>query len=127
MRYYLILISILLFAPFHLFASEEGQSIPITVVDENNDTSPSLRSPVYIPIQAYYDEESSSVFLSFCQNIGNVYVVILNTTSGESISYRINSLIGIARLMFAGTNGAYKLTIHSSKGGHYIGEYIIYH
>lgn len=122
-----LLLSILCLSLSASFAANDGdhQFIPIRVLDDTVETGTTHRSQEFVPIQAYYDGFTSSIFFTFLQNIGEVEVSISNLYNGDYVDYIVNSSIGATIIPICGDSGIYHITIIVSSGGGYEGEFEI--
>lgn len=124
----IVLFLILLSISSHslVFANGDEHYIPITYLDVDVEKGTTHRSPTQIPIQAFYSSSSSTVYFYFLQNMGDVEVMILNSTTGELFEYDINSQTQFARCGITGSIGKYHLVIIVPHGADYGGEFAIY-
>lgn len=106
------------------YSNGDHQFIPIRVLDNSTETGRENRSLEYVPFQAYYDSFTSSIYLSFFENIGEVEISIINCTSGECSEFDVNTSIGTLVLPVSDENGTYQLQINTILVD-YIGEFHI--
>ncbi len=123
MKKNVLLLSIFLFS-VSLFA-DENQFIPIHVLDDTVATSHTHRNLDYVPMQAYYDAFTSSVCVSFLENLGNVDICVENTIYGEYAEYHVNSALGAMFLPINGSEGLYRITFSLTNGVWYEGLFEI--
>ncbi len=127
MKRILLLLSILFFAAEVSWSYSNGdhQFIPIRVLDNSTETGRENRSQEYVPIQAYYDAFTSSLCLTFFQNIGEVEITITNLNNGYDYECEVDTSIGVTVLPLCGDCGIYYITIIPYSGGGYEGEFEI--
>lgn len=123
MKKIVLLLSIFL-SSVSLFA-DENQFIPIHVLDDTVATTHTHRNPDYVPMQAYYDDFTSSVCVTFLENLGNVDICIENTISGDYTVYNVDSALGAAFLPINGSEGMYRITFTLANGVLYEGLFEI--
>ena len=125
MKRILLLLSILFFAAEVSWSYSNGdhQFIPIRVLDNSTETGRENRSLEYVPFQAYYDSFTSSIYLSFFENIGEVEISITNAYTGYCVDYDVYSDLGEAILLVSGGCGLYIMTVLPVNGGGYEGEF----
>ena len=126
MKRFVLLLFILFFGAEVSWSSSCGdhQFIPIRVLDNTTETGRENRSLEYVPFQAYYDSFTSSIYLSFFENIGEVEISITNCTSGECSEFDFNTSIGTLAIPVSDENGTYQLQINTILVD-YIGEFQI--
>lgn len=78
-----------------------------------------------IPISALYNNEV--IELDFYGNLGTLYVVVNNNTTGERWSEYIDTIDGVALMDVTSYNpsGYYTITFYSDKHGNYGGEFYV--
>lgn len=128
MKRYVLLLFILFFGAEVSWSSSCGdhQFIPIRVLDNTTETGREHRSQVFIPIQAFYDDYSSSIYIQFLQNIGDVNITVTNNDTGYSADFDVDSSLGATVLPIYGGCGIYHITFVLSEGGGYQGELVIF-
>ena len=128
MKRFLLLLSILFLGAEVSWSSsyEDQQFIPILVLDDTIETGREHRSQVFIPIQAFYDDFSSSIYIQFLQNIGDVNITVTNNDTGSSADFEVDSGLGATVLPIYGGCGLYHITFVLSEGGGYQGELEIF-
>jgi len=89
------------------------------------ETTTPNRSPELVPIEAYYDDFTSSVYVSFCTNIGNVDLIIVNQDTSEFIEETINAYGTMIAVPISGNPGLYYLSFTLQSGIEYYGEFEI--
>ena len=72
-------------------ASSNQQIIPIRIINGGKLENKTHRAPVYIPIQALFDDEDSSITLLFLQDIGEVSISIYNEETGYCVNFDMNT------------------------------------
>ncbi len=127
MKRFLLLLSILFLAAEVSWSYSNGdhQFIPIRVLDNSTETGRENRSQDVIPIQALYDELSSSIYIQFLQNIGNVCVTVTNIDTGYDAEFDMDSNVGATFLPISGESGFYYITFVATVAGEYEGEFEI--
>ena len=128
MKRFVLLLFILFFGAEVSWSSSCGdhQFIPIRVLDNTTETGREHRSQVFIPIQAFYDDYSSSIYIQFLQNIGDVNITVTNNDTGYSADFDVDSSLGATVLPIYGGCGIYHITFVLSEGGGYQGELVIF-
>lgn len=106
-------------------AEEDSQYIPITVLDNTGETGRTHRSMMFIPMEAYYDANTLSVYVQFLQDIGCVDITILNKCTGNYTEYKTDSCMGVASLSISGDEGDYSIVFLLSNGVIYEGVFLI--
>ena len=89
------------------------------------ETTTPNRVPIVVPIQAFYDAFTSSVYVVFDTNIGNVDISIANQDTGEFIEDTINAYGTTAVIPISGDPGLYYLCFTLQLGSEYYGEFEI--
>lgn len=89
------------------------------------ETATPNRAPIVVPIQAFYDAFTSSVYVVFDTNIGNVDISIVNQNTGEFIEDTINAYGTTAVIPISGDPGLYFLSFTLQLGSEYYGEFEI--
>ena len=106
------------------WSANENQDIPIYVLDHTAETKGQRhRAPVYIPMYAYYSGSSSSVFLHFLQNLGEVTVMFSCLSVGNYVEYNIDSSLDFAEFPVM-DRGTVCITILLSDGRRYEGNFV---
>jgi hypothetical protein len=128
MKRILLLLSILFFAAevSWSYCNGDHQFIPIRVLDNSTETGRENRSQEFIPIQACYDDFSSSIYIQFLQNIGGVDIAVTNSDTGYNANYEVDSSLGTTILPISGGCGLYYITFILSGGEGYQGELDIF-
>ena len=106
------------------FASKDGL-VPIPVVDSNQQNGTTHRMPARIPIEAWYDDVSSSILLTFLQDLGEADVLVLNLTTDYLAEFVIDAEAGMVTLPINGEQGIYSITFTLSSGSVYEGVFEI--
>ena len=124
MKRFLLLLSILFLGAevSWSYSCGDHQFIPIRVLDNTTETGREHRSQVYIPIQAFYDDFTSSIYIQFLQSIGDVYIDVTNIDTGYNADFEVDSSLGTVILPISGESGLYDITFVLSEGGAYQGE-----
>lgn len=78
-----------------------------------------------IPMEAYYDANTSSVYVQFLQDIGCVDITILNMCTGNYTEYKTDSCMGGASLSISEDEGDYSIVFLLSNGVIYEGVFVI--
>lgn len=125
-----VLTTAFLFCSFvSMYAGDDGNDddkrIVINPVKGGNKDSKRQRVPALVPIEAYYDSFTSSVFISFMKNIGDADVVVFNSNNGETVETTVNAYYAPAVISVSGAEGHYTLYITLSSGAEYWGEFEI--
>ena len=106
------------------WSTDKSQDIPIYVLDHTAETGGQRhRAPAYIPMYAYYNESSSSVFLHFLQNLGEVTVMITYVSIGNYVEYNIDSSLDFVEFPVM-DKGTVRITILLSDGRRYEGSFV---
>lgn len=80
---------------------------------------------MFIPMEAYYDANTSSVYVQFLQDIGCVDITILNMCTGNYTEYKTDSCMGGASLSISEDEGDYSIVFLLSNGVIYEGVFVI--
>ena len=104
--------------------TREQQDISFEVFDNTVETATTHRSKKSIPIVGYFDSCTSTLCLTFPQEIGEVIEISI-TNSVVYYNYHISSRIGTIELPINGDKGNYGIVILCSMGECYEGEFII--
>ena len=128
MKRFVLLLFILFFGAEVSWSSSCGdhQFIPIRVLENTTETGRENRSQVYIPIQAFYDDFTSSIYIQFLLDIGDVNITVTNNDTGYSADFEVDSILGTTVLPIYGGCGIYHITFVLSEGGGYQGEVEIF-
>ena len=128
MKRFVLLLFILFFGAEVSWSSSCGdhQFIPIRVLENTTETGRENRSQVYIPIQAFYDDFTSSIYIQFLLDIGDVNITVTNNDTGYSADFEVDSSLGTTVLPIYGGCGIYHITFVLSEGGGYQGEVEIF-
>lgn len=122
-------ILILLLTVFSLFSSVNRLAAENKVVvikpGSLTETTTRNRAPVFVPIQAYYDSFTSSVYVVFNAAIGYVNISITNQDTGEYIEDIIDAYGTVAVFPISGDPGLYYLSFTLQMGLEYYGEFEI--
>ena len=122
MKKFLLTILALVFVASGVFAttSMEGPvNIPIRPI--KIPTWPRPRQIVETIIEAYYSD--GAITIEFAEDMGDVTVVVINETTGESWIDSVDGC-GAAAVVVSGDSGYYTITIHTGVGDYY-GEFLI--
>ena len=109
---------------FASFSTEEGTQIIIRPANETEIERPH-RAQESIPISAYFDGFTSTVFVSFTSNIGEVEMVIANMLTGETQYEEVDAYLAPVAVPISGTEGTYSIVFTLLDGTEYIGEFEI--
>lgn len=104
------------------YSNGDHQFIPIRVLDNSTETGRENRSQEFIPIQAFYDDYSSSIYIQFLQNIGDVTITVANIDTGYNVGFEVDSSLGTTVLPISGESGCYYITFIATVAGEYEGE-----
>ena len=112
MKRFVLLLSILFLAAEVSWSYSNGdhQFIPIRVLDNSTESGRENRSQEFIPLQAFYDDLSSSIYIQFLQNIGNVTISVTNTDTGYNADFEVDSSLGTTVLPISGESEKYDIT-----------------
>ena len=122
-----IALLLVLFISFTLSAAlppDDGTVIIIKPASESETTAPN-RSSEAIPISAYFDGFTSTVFVAFSSNLGEVEMVIVNLLTGETQYEEIDAYLAPAVIPISGTEGMYSIVFTLLDGTEYMGEFEI--
>lgn len=95
--------------------------IPIEVSESENDTTifRSLPAPIY----AVFSPNQALISLNFISDCGNVFIMVSNLLSGESLFYEESSQSGSIIIPFIGGTGFYCIRIKTDKNISYHGYF----
>lgn len=99
-----------------------GDVIDIPIL--NPDDQPGDRPRSVPPFSVSLYTNQNNLFVSALYDVGNVYVVIENTTTGESAGYYFNSSTS-AFFPISGNAGNWRITLTLESGEEYQGEFVI--
>lgn len=101
---------------------DEGIEINISF---NGDENVPKRTPVVIPITAYYHALAFCVEVCFIENMGDVTITITNLTTGYLSSIVANSNSGAFFIPIPNTPGYWQITFLTGSGSIYSGSFIL--
>jgi len=104
-------------------SSDDNDFIPIRILDDTVVSGRTHRGSPEIPIQAFYDSTTSTVCISFSQNLGEIELIITNLLNGDYVTYIIDTHLGSIILPINGDAGLYRLLFLPSIGPTYEGEF----
>ena len=107
------------------WSAQDDQVIPLHVQDSNVQKERLHRGSYEMPFEAYYEEFSSSVRISFLQNVGTVAVYVTNVATGAYQEFSVNSCQGCAYLPICGASGLYFIELYLTDGQGFWGEFLI--
>jgi hypothetical protein len=125
-RFLLLFLTLLCFTP--LIKAQTGNGDPTEIIlgeGGSHDEGRNHRSPSVIPIEASYFAFSSSLLLTFNNDLGSVIILVENQTSGWYFQTQINAISGSQLLPISGDVGLYEITFTLSDGHEYIGTFEI--
>lgn len=127
-KIFLLFVVLLSCAPLMSAQTGGGDDPEIIFVGEggNGGSSPIIRTPALIPIQAAYYSSLSTIYVDFLYDLGSVSVEIENETTGEYSQTIINATQGLHPFFISGTEGHWTITFTLSNGVVYFGEFDIY-
>ena len=102
---------------------DEDDVIEITIT-ENTVETPPKRTPSIIPLQAFYLTAFNTLEIDFTQNVGEVSIILTNSTTLNSSVYVVESSNLTILLPLANETGSYCLEIHTETDDSYIGYFI---
>ena len=123
-----LLFSVLLFLFFQVpsFATMSAAADTVIVIDPFPILNPGPggpKTPVVVPIAAYYESMTSSVILSFIRDLGDIEVVLLNTNTAGYYSDYIDTQYLYAIIPISLGPGHYIITFTLPSGQQYQGEF----
>lgn len=126
-KFLLLVISILMFAPFMKAQTGGGDPTEIIIVGEggSGEGTPSHKASVPVPITAAYNASLSTIMVNFLFDLGYVSVEIENQTTGEYDQTVVNAQEGPMLFPISGTAGQWAITITLSVGSVYLGIFEI--
>lgn len=92
---------------------------------DNGEVSDNPGSSSYIPFSCEYLEEITCLEFSFFYDLGNISVNVINLLTGGTVSQIVDTQFGHAYVSIPGTVGYYYLSVISSSGDHYYGQFIV--
>lgn len=106
------------------FAQSRDVNIPIREQNGSQNTG-KPKSPAFVPIEAYYISNMSSVAITFMRDLGPAEFEIRNLSTGEYLEGSVQAGIGTSMLGISGTSGYYMVRFILSNGTEYVGEFEI--
>ena len=105
--------------------SEMGDgTIPIIIIQENDDLENPTRGPLVIPISGYVDSTAGEIVLNFTQSCGFVHIDFSNLSDGSYYSTSVNGS-GEVVIPLTLTTGSWTVTFTLQNGNVHIGEFVI--
>ncbi|MBR1956581.1 MAG: DUF3244 domain-containing protein [Bacteroidales bacterium] len=96
--------------------------IPLEIITTTVDDH---RSIITLPIECHYLNFMSSIQTTTTDNIGEITVEVLNTTTGEYFNDTFSSSVNTLHILpISGSSGFYSITYTTSLGGEYVGTFI---
>lgn len=94
MKRLFVILTMLCLCAVTLWSAEKSEQriIPIRIITGGKLDGITHRVPPFIPIQALYDDEESSITLYFLQDIGVVSIEIIYEQTGYSMEYEVDSI-----------------------------------
>lgn len=118
-----------LFAFTSAYAYSPSVGVPI-VIGTGGDGSgggegddPNSLAPV--PIACEYIDDIPSLMFSFYSDLGNVTITITNLITGEIVSRVVDTQLGIVNIPISGNAGYYYISIMTSSGQYYHGQFTL--
>lgn len=113
MKRLFVILTMLCICAVTLWSAEksEQQFIPIRVINGGKLDNRTHRVPPFIPIQALYDDEESSITLYFLQEIGVVSIEIFYEHAGYSMEYEADSIEGSVNIPIIDNTGTAVINI----------------
>lgn len=124
-KFLLLVISILMFAPFMKAQTGGGDPTEIIIVGEggSGEGTPSHKASVPVPITAAYNASLSTIMVNFLFNLGYVSVEIENQTTGEYDQTIVNAQEGPMLFPISGTAGIWNISFTFASGIFYSGAF----
>lgn len=117
-----LLVFLLMILSFSAFAKTLCDSQILIIVEVTDKKQP--RNIPLSPIEGVYD--SGFFFLDFLEDVGEVIIYVMNTSTGESISLSTDSVDGSATLnLSSGSPGSYSIIITAESGGIYQANFVV--
>ncbi len=125
-KFLLLVISILMFAPFMKAQTGGGDPTEIIIVGEggSGEGTPSHKASVPVPITAAYNASLSTIMVNFLFDLGYVSVEIENQTTGEYDQTVVNAQEGPMLFPISGTAGQWAITF-TLPGGVVLNGYFV--
>lgn len=120
----------MLILPMTVFASFNGESmkgVDAVIIERNdydNESDGRPRTPALRLFAAFLDTVSNHLSVTARFDVGNVYVVIENLSTGE---YSVHSFDSseTAILPISGDSGCWRITLTLESGAEYVGKFLI--
>lgn len=123
----LFLMIVLLSLPIPITRADDKdveRPIPLDLV--YNDEFRNNRGFIPLPIECYYAVYLKSIQTTVYDNLGEITIEVLNTTTGETFYETFNSTLTPQHaLPISGSAGFYTITYTTSGGDEYIGTYML--
>ncbi|MGI6313088.1 MAG: hypothetical protein ACOXZI_01970 [Candidatus Cryptobacteroides sp.] len=104
----------------------DGEIVPLVVVlGDHYSERPVGRGQTYVPIVAYYDGFSHSIYVSFTEDLGDVAVTVENFITGEYVTSTIDGYEEVAVIPLSGDSGHYEVNFILLSGTVYYSEFEI--
>ena len=102
----------------------DDEGVEISIFFNGDETVPK-RTPVVIPITAYYYALSFCIEVRFIDNIGEVTVSMTNLTTGFLSNIMVNSNSGSIFLFIPNSPGLWQITFLTEGGAIYYGSFFL--
>jgi len=124
-HYVILLLTLLVsLSSFAVQSPIDSTNIVIKPGDEKETHYPN-RGVIDVPITAYFDGFTSTVFISFSNDLGDVDTEITNLYTSETQYEVVDAYDSPVAIPITGTSGLYSLVFTLSSGAQYIGEFEI--
>lgn len=126
MRRFLFALLALTFVSQVCLQSKSASDDPLIVLSILESTKPSSstnRAPALCPVDGCYNTVTKMVELSFLSDLGKVYAMLENLTTGETCDYSGDSAIG-AMMFPASQNSSYKLSLVTESGRSFTSSFL---
>ena len=100
---------------------DEYEAIDLNYEQNNNNIG--VRTGVVIPVEAYYMNGMSAVYVEFMMNVGEIEIRLTHLTTGSTTSTLVHSSIGSCILPVTGGPGMYRITFITESGEQYYGMF----
>ena len=117
MRKVILILLSLLTANFVMYSQNEDIK-PIVVKEKTTQGTKENHAPAKVQVECFYYSYTNSLELSFLSNLGTVYVVLENQTTGELQNYVGNSASGRMVIPIE-PDTAYRMDITTENGHNY--------
>lgn len=126
MRKIMILMMALLL-PFSALEMRADEEVQMKKIPIRKDTGPNLnRDLTIIPIESYYYGQIGSIYSVIKGDLGEVSLIVTNTSTGECWSNTFDSMTEHQSFLpISGTPGCYEIEYVTEFGDVYAGEFLI--